>query len=303
MTRKMSDDAPSGERAVTVVPPAGNRLACEVFEAQAGLAVVFVHGGGQSRHSWRRAARMLQTLGLPCVTFDLRGHGDSDWIADGNYGLDTFQADLEAVVEHWNRPVMLVGASLGGLVSLMLAGSGHPLVRALVMVDTAPMLNVSEIERLVGFLGHGSDGGFASPEAAASHVAAFFPYAAVSAGNVERSMRRNADGRWYWRWDSRVVLGDRNSVAIPHQQMLRRRAQNVQVPFLLVRAEASEIVTGAAIEDLRECAPHLEVVTLPGAHHMITGQDNGPFVEVTRPFIERVSGRCRPRGGSQADGL
>ena len=266
----------------------GNALAWEAFEADGPLSVVFLHGGGQSRHSWRRAARALQARGYPCLTFDLRGHADSDWIADGDYRLSRFQGDLDRVLGHWARPAVVVGASLGGITALLTAGNGSPWVRGLVMVDTAPKLNGQEIERLVDFLGHGADAGFASPAAAAAHVQAFFPDSTVTVESVAKGLRPAAGGRWQWHWDVRVVVGERNSVAVAHEAELRECARRVRQPFLLVRAGASELVTDDAVADLKDCAPQLEVVVLPGAHHMITGDDNLPFVEAAAPFLTRV---------------
>jgi non-heme chloroperoxidase len=39
--------------------------------------VLMSHGGGPTRHSWQRSARILAAQGWDVVTFDARGHGDS----------------------------------------------------------------------------------------------------------------------------------------------------------------------------------------------------------------------------------
>lgn len=46
-------------------------------------AVVLLHGGGQTRHSWSRAVDSLLDAGLQVINFDARGHGDSDWSPAG----------------------------------------------------------------------------------------------------------------------------------------------------------------------------------------------------------------------------
>jgi pimeloyl-ACP methyl ester carboxylesterase len=278
----------------------GNVLAWEAFDGPGPLSVVFLHGGGQSRHSWRRAARALQARGFPCLAFDLRGHADSDWIADGDYRLSRFQADLDLVLDNWARPAVVVGASLGGIVALLSTGHGSPWVRGLVMVDTAPKLNAAEIERIIGFLGHGADAGFASPAAAAAHVQAFFTDSAVTTESIAKGLRPTGDGRWQWHWDVRVVSGERNSVAVAHEAELRECARRVRQPFLLVRAGASELVTEDAVDDLKSCAPQLEVVWLPGAHHMITGDDNLPFVDAAAPFLTRLRDGMSPSSSGTA---
>jgi non-heme chloroperoxidase len=244
----------------------------------------------QGRSPWRRAARRLQSAGIPCLCFDLRGHGDSDWIEDGDYRLDAFLADARIVLAHWGRPVVLIGTSLGGLVALMTAGSGLPGVRGLVMVDTAPQLNPAEIEWLIEFLGGESERGFESPAAAAAHLRRFFPDLAVSEESVAKSLRRGEDGRWRHHWDVRVVLGERNSVALGHEARLHGDASRVSVPFALVRAGASHLVSDAAVERLRRNAPQLELLELPGAHHLFSSEESLQIMDMLDDFLRRTAG-------------
>lgn len=274
---------------------AGNRIVGEVFDADGPVAVVLVHGGGQTRHTWRRAARRLQARGLACLSFDQRGHGDSDWIDDGNYLLDSFRDDARMVLEAWKRPSVLIGTSLGGLVSMMVAGSGSPLVRGLVLVDTAPQLNPAEIDWLVDFLGAEAERGFASPGDAVAHLQRFFPDLAVSAGSIEKSLRRGADGRWHRHWDVRVVSGPLNSVALPHEQRLHDIAACIRVPVALVRAGASHLVSDAAVARLRDCVPQLEVHELPGAHHLFNSAESLQIIALLDDFLKRTTSCLRDR--------
>lgn len=268
---------------------AGNRIVGEAFDADSPVTVVLVHGGGQTRHTWRRAARTLQAQGLACLSFDQRGHGDSDWIDDGNYLLDSFRDDAQIVLEAWNRPSVLIGTSLGGLVSLMVAGNGSPLVRGLVLVDTAPQLNPAEIDWLVDFLGAEAERGFASPGDAVAHVQRFFPDLAVSSESIEKGLRRGADGRWHRHWDVRVVIGPLNSVALPHEQRLHDIAACIRVPVALVRAGASHLVSDAAVARLRGCVPQLEVHELPGAHHLFNSAESLQIIAMLDDFLKRTT--------------
>lgn len=271
---------------------AGNRLVGEVFDAPGEVSVALFHGGGQTRHSWRRAARQLQAAGIPCLSFDQRGHGESDWAKDGDYRLDAFLADARIVIDDWARPTVLIGTSLGGLVAMMTAASGIATIRGLVMVDTAPQLDPAEIDWLVEFLGGESEQGFESPAAAVRHVRRFFPDLTVSVESMEKSLRRGPDGRWRHHWDVRVVLGELNSVALPHEQRLHDDAARVTVPFALVRAGASHLVSDAAVERLRRCAPHLEVLELPGAHHLFSSAESLQIIELLAGFLRRTAGRA-----------
>src|SRR5262245_41425460 len=88
--------------------------------------VVFLHGGGQTRHAWGGTAGALARDGRFAITLDLRGHGESDWATgDTPYRLERFAADLRAVIAQLPAPPALVGASLGGLTSLLAVGEAE----------------------------------------------------------------------------------------------------------------------------------------------------------------------------------
>ncbi len=61
---------------------AGNRLVADVY-GDGGQPVMLLHGGGQTRHAWRRTAEQLARTGAMAYALDQRGHGDSEWPADG----------------------------------------------------------------------------------------------------------------------------------------------------------------------------------------------------------------------------
>ncbi|MEI6459450.1 MAG: alpha/beta hydrolase [Pseudomonadota bacterium] len=266
----------------------GNRIAWEAFDAESTLSIVFAHGGGQTGRAWRLAARRVQAAGFAALTFDKRGHGASDWIENGDYRLESFSQDLNHVVRAWGRPCVIVGASLGGLSALITAAAGLPEVRGIVAIDTAPELNATEIYRLIEFLS-GAEEGFPSVEAAVGHLQQYFPARVVSVASMQANLTRMPNGFWRLPWDVRVVTGELNSVALPHEKMLYDCARRVAVPYLLVRAGDSNLVSDGAVQRLRACVSHLEVVTLPDADHLIGGEDGVRVMDMIRPFLDRIS--------------
>src|SRR5690606_34397014 len=109
---------------------------------------------------------------------DLRGHGDSDWDPEGDYSLDAFVEDVRAVATALDRPPVLVGASLGGLSSMVALGESEDqasLASALVLVDVAHRLEADGRDRIGAFM-NGNVDGFASLEEAADAIAAYNPH-------------------------------------------------------------------------------------------------------------------------------
>ena len=60
-----------------------NRLAADRF-GSGGRPVLFLHGGGQTRRAWDATARRVAAAGMTVIAVDLRGHGESEWVASGN---------------------------------------------------------------------------------------------------------------------------------------------------------------------------------------------------------------------------
>jgi len=265
----------------------GNALVWQALPGTEALGVIFAHGGGQSRRSWTRASRRVSAAGFASLVYDQRGHGDSDWSEEGNYTLDIFRDDLLRVLEQWGRPAVVVGASLGGLIAMMAAAESPPLLRGVVAIDTAPQLDTVEIHRIVDLLAGDAAGGFESPAAAAAHMNRFSPERAVTAEAMAASLRLGTDGRYHWPWDVQVVTGERSSVAIKHEARLHVLAAKVQVPYLLIRAGNSKLVSDAAVERLRACIPQLEVAWLAGADHLVGGVEGERAMEWVLPFLAR----------------
>src|SRR5215203_6853972 len=102
----------------------------------AGPDVVFVHGLFGQGKNWTTIAKGLS--GDHRVTLlDLPNHGHSPWTDRVDY-LDMAETTA-AEIEQLGRPVTLVGHSMGGKVAMQLALRRPELLRALVVVDVAPV--------------------------------------------------------------------------------------------------------------------------------------------------------------------
>ena len=76
----------------TFIGAAGNRLVADVF-GERGPPVLLLHGGGQTRHAWIKTAQAIARQGYSAYALDQRGHGDSEWVADGAYAFADFAAE------------------------------------------------------------------------------------------------------------------------------------------------------------------------------------------------------------------
>ncbi len=256
-----------------------------------GPVVLLLHGGGQTRHSWAATAVTLVQHGFRALTIDLRGHGDSAWAPDGDYTLGAFARDVRHVVDTVGEPVFLVGASLGGLTSILLLGELAPQAgRGLVLVDVVPVINQPGAERIKAFMAERMDDGFASLEEAAASVAAYNPHRPPSADlrGLAKNLRER-DGRWFWHWDPAFMTTARGPREIDDAERMRAVARAIDVPMLLVRGRLSDLVTEADAERFLGEVPHCEFVDVSGAGHMVAGDRNDAFTASVVRFLDSLA--------------
>lgn len=97
--------------------------------------LVLVHGGRDHARSWDWTAEALRG-DWHVVAMDHRGHGDSEWVSDGNYRAEDMVYDLAQLIHQLGRgPVSIVAHSLGGNVALRYAGIFPAMVRRIVAIE------------------------------------------------------------------------------------------------------------------------------------------------------------------------
>ena len=275
------------------LPGAGVELAADAAGPQQGPPIVFLPGSGQTRQSWHKALLEAARLGYRGYALDLRGHGDSGWSPDGAYSLDLFAADLRQVMRHIGGEPVLVGASLGGLASLLVASAAPPEARALILVDVTPRVDGSGAREVVDFMS-GAAAGFATLDEAADAVASYLPHRPRPRDNsgLLRNLRLR-NGRYHWHWDPAFMRMGEAARAANYQYggpgPLDAAARALRIPTLLIRGGRSQIVTEESAREFLQMAPHAEFVDIAGAHHMLAGDANDAFNDAVFGFIGKLA--------------
>jgi len=286
--------------AAAFIGAAGNRLVADVY-GESGPSVLLLHGGGQTRHAWSKTAKAIARKGYMAYALDQRGHGDSEWVADGTYSFADFGADVRAVAlelarRSGTKPIV-IGASLGGIAALLAEGQserdrGADLYSALVLVDITPHVDHNGVAKVLGFMRANAKEGFASIGEAAQAVAAYLPQRPrpKSHEGLKKNLRLSPDGRWRWHWDPKFIDGGR-AVGADRQVVevaLVEAARRVRIPALLVRGASSELVKEAHAKEFLDLVPHADYVDVGGARHMVAGDRNDHFSAAVLSFIERL---------------
>jgi pimeloyl-ACP methyl ester carboxylesterase len=266
----------------------GLTIAGDTWGDPSGPLVVLQHGGGQTRHAWKGAGETLGKAGYHAVAFDARGHGDSGWAPADEYGPDYMVKDLICVVEALGaeRPI-LVGASMGGGVSLIAVGESHLAASALVLVDMAPRIEPEGRRRIQEFMAQKPEG-FDSLQEVADAIANYQPHRPRprTLDGLAKNVRLGADGKYHWHWDParRRMQGDQPA----HRERLHACANHLHLPTLLVRGGLSDVLSDAGAQSFLQQCPHAEYVNVANAAHMVAGDRNDIFAESVIGFLKRV---------------
>jgi pimeloyl-ACP methyl ester carboxylesterase len=279
--------------AIDFVGAANNRLRGDLWDGRGGHPVVLLHGGGQTRRAWDATARRIADAGMRAIAVDLRGHGDSEWVENGNYTFDAYGEDaaeiFRQVAARFHAAPSAVGASLGGLSSLIAETRHGPLLDSLVLVDITPRMDAKGVAKVQGFMGARLADGFGSLEEVADAIASYLPHRQrpSSLEGLRKNLRLCDDGRYRWRWDPAFITSELgiNIGAAATMDDIIARLPGLHTPVLLVRGMQSELVHEDHAREFVTLAPSASYVDVGGAGHMVAGDKNDVFCSAILDFL------------------
>lgn len=255
--------------------------------------VLLLHGGGQTRSSWGDTAKWIAQKGWYAIAYDARGHGDSSWSSNGLYRSENLVDDLKAILKQLKGKPALVGASMGGITSLLAVGeSEESLASTIILVDIAPKVEQKGIERIFAFMSANLHG-FESLHEAAEAVAAYLPHRPkpTEYDRLKKNLRLKDDGRWYWHWDPKILETWKNNTPedrIKGATRMMHAAKNLKIPTLIIRGGMSDVVSEQVMDEFLEAVPQARAVEVSNAGHMIAGDSNHSFTHAVIDFLLEV---------------
>ena len=271
---------PTVERFSVEVAP-GQRVSALVW-GDAEPELVLIHGGAQNAHTWDTVAL---ALGVPLVAIDLPGHGHSDWRDDGRYGpVQNAEAVAVAVAELAPKAKAVMGMSLGGMTTIVLASRYPELVRKAIVVDVTPGTDHKKAAPIIAFI----DGPetFADFDEILARTIQFNPTRSES--SLRRGVLHNAkpldDGTWTWRYDRLNRMAEESPDGKLDFDEQWEDVSAIRCPTILVRGGTSGVVGDEDVEEWRRRRPADEVVVVEGAGHSIQGDKPLELAELVRRF-------------------
>ena len=265
---------------------AGLKLRLQDYGTTGEPAMLCLHGGAANAH-WYDFVAQGFTADYHVRAVDFRGHGDSQWdtATTPNYTYARHAADIHELAAKLDlRDFVLIGHSMGGMISSIYTATYPGRVKALIVVDTTiPMTP----ERIANYSAVGNREGrhYASQEEFIANYRVR-PGGSTAAPEVLRhvaqsSGRRFEDGRWRHKVDRRVYA-DRELVdSFP----LWNR---IKIPALLMKGERSGRMSPETIAEVKSRAPQVKVAEVAASDHHVMLDNPAGFVQTAREFLAAI---------------
>lgn len=228
--------------------------------AEDGPVAILIHGAGMDRSVWSLQTRWLAHHGCPTLAIDLPGHGSSPEAERASIG--DYADWMAALVHELDRPVHLVGHSMGSYIALETAARAP--IASLTLVGTAasmpvhPALLEAATDDLVTAARLMSGWGFAPAVRTGPHPSPGASMVGQTVGLITRSRPG--------------VLAHDLDICSAYERAAERCSQGT-APTCFLLGEVDRMTPVRAAQPLFDAAgagrDDVRVVVVPGVGHMV----------------------------------
>ena len=261
----------------------GLELNCLDYGGEGKPPLLFLHGGSAHAHWWDLIAPAFVDR-YHVLALDQRGHGDSEWPKQWEYGTSHYAADLEQLIGGWGlgAPIM-VGHSMGAHNAMVYAAAHSDRLCALVIIDSLPDYN----ERAVAFLRTFADKParrFASIDEAIANFR-LLPRETLAPRDIldqvaRHSFKRLDDGAWTHKLDRRTLIRE----PIRVWDDLRR----ITCPALVVKIAKSPVLSREAAERMVAELPNGRLAEVADSYHHVMFDNPAALTAVLNDFFREI---------------
>lgn len=289
MSTQLAVDNDSGLRPAAYtdryVEAGGLQLHIQDYGTAGKTPMLCVHGGAAHAHWFDFVA-----AGLNCdfhvLAIDQRGHGDSAWDAKvpPDYSYERYAADINEVAEKLDlHDFVLVGHSMGGVVSTVYAATYPGRAKAFVLIDSTICMPPERITNMQAIGKREGRSNATQDEFLANYK--LRPAGSVAAPEVIQHLARNsgrqfADGHWRYKFDRNVYTVRERMDSFPYWS-------HIKIPALLVKGDRSLRITPEVIAEVKSRAPQVEVTEVANSDHHVTLDNPQGFVQALYAFIDK----------------
>lgn len=250
-----------------------------------GQTIICLHGLTSNSAHWEHFCRKL-SANCHIFALDQRGHGDSEWAADG-YDAEKYVSDLSAFITYLDMDsVVLVGHSLGGLVSMRCASLYPDRIAKIVVVDMSPAPRQDFVKEMYD---KNYPREFENLDSAVKWASSSYGWARddVLAEDFAKRFRRNRNGQWVWKADPNTWgLGYHLSVK-EHAEEYWHSFTEISCPILAIRGLDSGLVNDEMKNKMQALNSGCQWKDIKEAGHNVLADQPDKLLKAVTPFLGR----------------
>ena len=244
-------------------------------ELPAGPPILCMHGLTRNSADFAGLAEYLSAR-YRVIAVDQRGRGRSDYDpVTAHYTPATYIQDMFTLLDRLElQKAILIGTSMGGLMSLLMSAAQPGRVAGMVINDIGPEIDPRGLVRIQGYVGRSAPV-TTWEEAVAQQRAingiAFPDFTDAQWQTFTRGVYRDEGGRPVLAYDPAIAgpMADEESGAVPPDLWPVFEAVTA-LPMLVVRGAASDILAPDCVNGMRRRKPDLQVAEIPRRGHAPT---------------------------------
>ncbi|MXP24523.1 alpha/beta fold hydrolase [Altererythrobacter indicus] len=204
---------------------------------------------------------------------DLRGRGLSDYAKDpASYTPETYVDDIEALLEQLGlEKVVVIGTSLGGIVTMLLAARNPAPLAGVVLNDIGPMIEAAGIDRIREYVGQGRTfpTWMHAARAMKDTAGAAHPDFDISDWLTlsKRLMCLSGNGRITFDYDMKIADNFETVPEGPQVDMWQAYRALSGRPVLAIRGQLSDLLSETTLARMSREIPDVETITVPRVGH------------------------------------
>lgn len=228
------------------------------------------------------------------IAVDLRGRGESGYAKDPmSYVPLTYVQDIEGLLGELAVPrYIAIGTSLGGIVTMLLAGTARETLAGAVLNDVGPEISPEGLSRIRSYVGKSNTWPtwVHAARAVAEANGDVFPTYQLEdwLAMAKRLYRLNSAGRIVLDYDMKIAEPFRVPGNEAGPDMWRALDRLKTVPTLIVRGGKSDILAAATAERMKAALDQAELVTLPDIGHAPTLNEPAAVAGIDR-LLARIA--------------
>ena len=265
-----------------------------------GPPMLLIHGGRDHCRNWDWVAEHF-AKDYHIIAPDLRGHGDSQWEASGNYTQISYVYDIAQLLQQKNmHDVTVIGHSLGGAIALMYTALFPERVKKLVAIEgmgPSPSLAakqaeisindrvrswVDDMRKLSGRLPRRYD----TLDDAFKRMRDENPHLSEEQARhlTLHGANQNEDGTYSWKFDNYVRVFSMSG--LPNEEVKKMYGE-ISCPTLLMRGEESWASDPVADGRTQCFNCPIEYQSLANAGHWVHHDQLDGFVDRVSEFLAK----------------